>query len=133
MAAAISKLGSRRQLMLFAALAVVLLLALVRWGPGKSAVAPLVSTAAARPKSSGDPTGDEAPAFAGHGRRAAAVKEVNPDDVQALDPKDFETAKPHAIGATESSRDLFGLAEPTKRPVPTPTPAPPAPGDVRFM
>ena len=128
------KLGSRRQAMLFAALAVVLLLAVVRWGPGKSAAAPPVTTAAARPKPGGDPSGDESPAsFAGRARRPAAAKEVNPDDVPPLDLKDFETGKPKGGAATESSRDLFGLADPTKRPVPTATPAPPPPGDVRFV
>jgi hypothetical protein len=127
------KLGSRRQAILFAALAVVLLLAVVRWGPGKSAVAPPVATAAARPKPGGDASGDDAPSFSGAGRgRRAAAKEVNPDDVPALDPKDFDTGKPKG-GASDSSRDLFGLADPTKRPVPTATPAPPPPGDVRFV
>lgn len=124
--------GSRRQAILFAVLAVVLLLAVVRWGPGKGDAATSVAAAAARPKAGGDPAGDDSPSFA-RGRRPAAVKEMNPDDVPALDPKDFETAKPRGSGATESVRDLFGLADPTKRPVPTPTPAPPAPGDVRFM
>ena len=127
------KLGSRRQAILLAALAVVLLLAVVRWGPGKSAAAPPIVTAdAARPKPGGDPSGDDAPAFAGRARRPAAAKEVNPEDVPALDPKDFEAGKPKS-GAPDSSRDLFGLADPTKRPVPTATPAPPPPGDVRFV
>jgi len=128
------KLGSRRQAILLAALAVVLLLAVVRWGPGKSAAAPpIVTAAAARPKAGGDPSGDDSSPFAGRGRRpAAAAKEVNPDDVPALDPKDFEAGKPKG-GSADSSRDLFGLAEPTKRPVPTATPAPPPPGDVRFI
>jgi hypothetical protein len=127
------KLGSRRQAILLAVLAVVLVLAVVRWGPGGGPPAPPISTAAARPKPAGDATADETPGFASRGRRPAAVKEVNPDDVPALDPKDFETGKPRSGAATESSRDLFGLADPTKRPVPTPTPAPPAPGDVRFV
>ncbi len=132
MASAIGqKLGSRRQAILLAALAVVLVLAVVRWGPGTGSAAVPVSTAAARPKPGGDSSGDEAPSFAGRGKRAA-VKEVNPDDVPALDPKDFEAHKPRGA-APESGRDLFGLADPTKRPVPTPTPAPPAPGDVRFV
>ena len=100
--------------------------------PEAARAAPPVSTAAARPKPGGDASGDEAPSFAGRGKRAA-VKEVNPDDVPALDPKDFEAGKPRAAATPESSRDLFGLADPTKKPVPTPTPAPPAPGDVRFM
>ncbi len=126
------KLGSRRQAILFAALAVVLLLAVVRWGPGKGAAAPPIATAAARPKAGGDPAGDESPSFAGRARRPAAAKDVNPDDVPALDPKDFEAGRPKG-GVPDSSRDLFGLADPTKRPVPTPTPAPPVAGDVRFI
>ena len=48
-----------------------------------------------------------------------------------LDKKDFAPAP--ARGGADPGRDLFDLAEPTRRPVPTPTPAPPAPGDVRFV
>ncbi len=132
MAVAIGKkLGTRRQAMLFAALAVVLLSAVVRWGPGKVDATPAVAGASARPKPGGDPTGDEAPAFAARGKKAA-VKQVDPDDVPPLVAKDFEAGKAH-VSAADTGRDLFGLADPTKRPQPTPTPAPPAPGDVRFV
>jgi hypothetical protein len=123
-------LGSRRQAILFAVLAVVLLSAVVRWGPGGGAAAPPVASSSARPKPGGDPTGEEPPASA-RGRRTVA-KEVNPDDVPLLEARDFETGKPRA-SAPDTGRDLFGLSEPTKRPQPAPTPAPPAPGDVRFV
>ena len=131
MAAAFAKsIGSRRQAILFAGLAVVLLLAVVRWGPGKSDAASQVATASARPKPGGDPTGDDS-AFAGRGRKAP-VKEVGADDVPVLHQEDFEQVKGRS-GSTDSARDLFGLADPTKRPQPTATPAPPPPGDVRFV
>jgi len=126
-------IGSRRQAILFAVLAVVLVLAVVRWGPGAGAAAPPAAGASARPKPGGDPSGEEAaPAFARGRRAVAAVKEVNPDDVPLLESKDFETGKPRS-SASDTGRDLFGLSEPTKRPQPTPTPAPPSPGDVRFV
>jgi hypothetical protein len=121
-------IGSRRQAILFAVLAVVLVLAVVRWGPGKGAAAP-VSSASARPKPGGDPSEEAAPAARG---RRSVVKEVNPDDVPLLEAKDFETGKPRG-SAPDTGRDLFGLSEPTKRPQPAPTPAPLAPGDVRFV
>jgi hypothetical protein len=124
-----AKLGSRRQAILFAALAVVLVLAVVRWGPGKSAATSPAASASARPKPGGDPTGDEPAAARG---RRAVVKEINADDVPKLEAKDFEAGKPRG-SAADTGRDLFGLSEPTRRPQPTPTPAPPAPGDVRFV
>ncbi len=124
-------LGSRRQAILFAVLAVVLLSAVVRWGPGGGTAAPPVASASARPKPGGDPAGEEAAPASARGRRTVA-KEVNPDDVPLLEARDFETGKPRA-SAPDTGRDLFGLNEPTKRPQPTPTPAPPQPGDVRFV
>jgi len=129
-----SKLGSRRQAILLGALAVVLLLAVVRWRPGGAA--PAASPTAARPaakgagaaKIGGDAAGDEG--GAAFRSRRAAVKEVNPDDVPALQVSDF--APPSGPGA-DGGRDLFELRDPTRPPLPTATPAPPAPGDVRFV
>jgi hypothetical protein len=129
-----SKLGSRRQAILLGALAVVLLLAVVRWRPGGDA--PAASAAAARPaakgagaaKIGGDAAGDEG--GAAFRSRRSAVKEVNPDDVPVLQVSDF--APPSGPGA-DGGRDLFELRDPTKPPLPTATPAPPAPGDVRFI
>lgn len=129
-----AKLGSRRQAILLGALAVVLLLAVVRWRPGGDAPAtPVSPKSAARPagsaRSGGDLAGDEGGAPA-RGRRAP-VKQLNPDDVPALQVSDF--APPSSGAGTDPGRDLFELRDPTKPPPPTPTPAPPAPGDVRFV
>ena len=134
MAGLTSKLGSRRQAILLGALAVVLLLAVVRWRPGGDTPAakataprpPVKAAGAARP--GGDAAGDEG--GAAFRSRRSAVKEVNPDDVPPLQVSDF--APPSGPGA-DGGRDLFELRDPTKPPLPTATPAPPAPGDVRFV
>jgi hypothetical protein len=129
-----AKLGSRRQAILLGSLAVVLLLAVVRWRPGGDAPAP--AQVAARPAAAGPSApkaggevGEEASPARG---RRPATKEVNPEDVPVLDPKDFAPAT-GAKGSGDPGRDLFELREPTRPPLPTPTPAPPAPGDVRFV
>ncbi|HTR05038.1 MAG TPA: hypothetical protein VMN82_17775 [Thermoanaerobaculia bacterium] len=136
MASLASRLGSRRQAILLGSLAVVLLLALVRWRPGSDAPPPAspsrgAGPAAAAPRAGGEggEDGGGAPAPA-RGRRAP-VKEINPDDVPVLDVADF--APPASKANADPGRDLFGLSEPTRKPMPTATPAPPAPGDVRFV
>ncbi len=128
------KLGSRRQAILLGVLGVVLLLALVRWRPGGDAPAPAAASAPARPaaaasRAGGEPAEDGAPA---RGRRSGPVKEINADDVPFLQAEDFAPASGKG-GSGDPGRDLFGLQEPTRKPVPTATPAPPAPGDVRFI
>ncbi len=124
-------LGSRRQAILLSSLAVVLVLAVVRWRPGTGAVsAPAAGPARARAGGpEGTPGVEDAPAPS-RGRRPA-VKEVSPDEVPLLSVKDFGAAPAH--GAADSPRDLFDLREPTRRPLPTPTPAPPGPGDPRYI
>jgi hypothetical protein len=127
-------LGSRRQAMLLAGLAVVLLLAVVRWRPGGGG-SPAPTTAAARPSparpAAGAAVGEDAPAPAFARGRKAPVKEVSADDVPVLADEDFA---PHsAKGSADPGRDLFDLRDPTRKPLPTATPAPPAPGDVRFV
>ena len=134
-----AKLGSRRQAILLAVLAVVLLLAVVRWRPGGDASAKGTTSTSVRPatgraaagtaRPSGELSGDEGGAPA-RGRRAP-VKEVNPDDVPVLEASDFAPAPGKA--SADPGRDLFELREPTHKPLPTATPAPPAPGDVRFI
>ena len=134
MASIAAKLGSRRQAILLGSLAVVLLLAVVRWRPGGDTLAPAAASAArpsaargaARPGADA-PTDEAAATFRS---RRPSVKEVNPDDVPPLQVSDF--APPSGPGA-DGGRDLFELRDPTKPPLPTPTPAPPAPGDVRFV
>jgi hypothetical protein len=130
-----SKLGSRRQAILLGSLAVVLLLAVVRWRPGGDAP-PAAPASAARSSArgastarvAGEPGSDDGAAT--FRSRRPAVKEVNPDDVPPLQVSDF--APPSGPGA-DGGRDLFELRDPTRPPLPTATPAPPAPGDVRFV
>lgn len=125
-------IGSRRQAILLAALAFLLLMAVVRWRPGGGdAPAPGSGAALARPgRSDAGGVADEAAPAATRGRRLAA-KEVSPDEVPILSVKDFAPAPVH--GPADPGRDLFDLREPTLRPPPTPTPAPPGPGDPRFI
>lgn len=126
-------LGSKRQALTLAALAVVLLLAVVRWrsGGGAGAAAPPGAVA----KRSG-PTGpaafDEAPAPVRGSRRASSSsKAVSPDEVPVIDTKDFDP--PPSRGGSDTGRDLFDLREPTRPPLPTPTPRPPMPGDPSYV
>ncbi len=118
--------GSKKQGILLAILAAVLLLAVVRWRPGGAAPP---ASRVARPGA--DPIAEEAPATAARGGRRGAGKEVSPDEVPIISAKDLGPAP--ARGGADTGRDLFDLREPTRRPPPTPTPAPPAPGDVRFV
>src|SRR5215470_5037215 len=110
-----AQLGSRRQAILLGALAVVLLLAVVRWRPGGGAAAPppsssttRASSASSRP-SGGDVSGEEAPS-APRPRRSS-VKEVNPDDVPVISVKDLA---PPSSSVDDPRRDLFELRDPTR-------------------
>jgi len=116
------RIGSRREAILLGSLAVLLVLAVVRWtssGP-KAPSGETRGSAAARSTGS-RPAG---------GRQAA----VSADAVPLLSPEDLRPRSGPAPG--ETSRDLFDTREPTRRPPPTPTPAPPpppAPGEPRFV
>ncbi len=119
-------LGSRKQAILLAVLAVVLVLAVVRWRPGTAPAPPRPGPA--RPAPDGVVAEDSAPT---RGARRSASKEVSPDEVPLLSVEDLG-ARP-ARGFADTGRDLFGLSDPTRPPQPTPTPAPPVPGDIRFV
>jgi len=129
--------GTKRQALLFGALGIVLLLALVRWRPGHdSAPAPAGAAATARP-STAPPAAATDPEAAGdsksfvRGSRRPSAKEVSPDEVPELSVKDLGPASKRV---PETERDLFGLPrEPTKPPPPTPTPRPPMAGDAAFI
>lgn len=133
-------LGSKRQAILFGSLAVILLLALVRWRPGGSApsAAPGPPSAAgdAAPPARGASLEDEpgapprASASTSASRRGPA-RAVSADDVPPLSKKDFDP--PSGRGPADSQRDLFSLEEPTRVPPPTPTPRPPMPGEGMFV
>ncbi len=132
MRARLAALGSKKQAVLLAVLAVLLVLAVVRWRPGgapaSSPSAPSDATIAARQGKSAS-AADDSPASPVRGSRA---REVRPDDVPIIDPNDFKVPAPH--DGTDTVRDLFGVpSEPTKKPPPTPYPPPPPPGDARFI
>jgi hypothetical protein len=117
--AGLSAIGSRRQAILLAVLAVVLVFAIVRWRPGSHSPAP--APPGVRPPRS-------APASP---ERKAGGREISPDEVPVLSVADFQPHAPTTPNA--AGRDLFDLREPTHPPPPTPTPAPPGPGDPRFI
>ena len=121
-------LGSKRQAALLGALAVLLLLFVVRWRPGGGQEAPSASLAGPRAGAAA-PDAADAPAPV-RDRRGAKV--TSPDEVPVLKKEDFS---PGAIrGSADSGRDLFGFAkDPTHIPPPTPTPRPPAPGEANFV
>ena len=131
-------LGSKRQAMLLGALALVLVLAVVRWRPGGAAApVPVASGGApAPPAGSTKASADDEPASpaspAARARRpSGSTKEVSADEVPVLDRKDFDPPR-GSVGA-ETGRDLFELRPPTPIPPPTPTPRPPAPGEGAFV
>jgi hypothetical protein len=120
-------IGSSRQAILFGVLAVVLVLAVVRWRPGvSSSAAPPPAPRRDRPETA--EAADEPVSTRG---KKPLVKEVSPDEVPILSAQDFSMRAAH--GAPDTGRNLFDLREPTRRPPPTPFPPPPPPGDVRFM
>ncbi|HEY2796305.1 MAG TPA: hypothetical protein VGK26_00320 [Thermoanaerobaculia bacterium] len=137
----IGSLGSKKQAILLGVLAVVLVLAVVRWRPGGGAPAPSPSAtsatklAAPQPRAGGKSASaaDEAPPPPSRAasRSGSRTKEVQADDVPILDPDDFEVKAPRDVA--DAGRDLFDLREPTRKPPPTPFPPPPPPGDTRFI
>jgi hypothetical protein len=133
----ISSLGSKKQAILLGVLAVVLVLAVVRWRPGGGAPAPKPSASAvsvATPQARGGQSAtaaDESSPAPSRAARGARTKEIDADGVPILDPDDFKVKAPR--DGAEADRDLFDLREPTRKPPPTPYPPPPPPGDARFI
>jgi hypothetical protein len=121
--------GTRRQLYVLAALAVVLILAVVKWGGKSSADAP------AQPAPATGPSVDsEEKRPAGRARsRASLEKKAVAEDVPIVT-KDM--LNPVRGRPGEQGRNIFDFRAPTVPPLPTPTPAPPpppAPGSVQFV
>lgn len=113
----LSGVGTRRQALTLAALAVLLGLFVVRWatvGAGASAASPGAGSSV-RPAAA-DP--DEAGAAARP--RGAKAREVSPDEVPALSSKDLSPRKPEP--ADGAGRDLFDFRAPTPTPPPPPPP-----------
>ncbi|MBC8647218.1 MAG: hypothetical protein H7X85_08655, partial [Thermoanaerobaculia bacterium] len=95
------KIGTGRQAILFAALGLVLVFAVVRWrGKDRPAERPPGTTSTL----SGD--GDE-PRRGGRSR----TRETSPDEVPLISPDDLDPRRPGS--AAVSGRDLFDFREPT--------------------
>jgi hypothetical protein len=122
-------LGTRRQAIMLAALAAVLVLAVVRWRPGGSAPVS-ASAVAGQPRAVG-PTSIDEEAGPARGSRRPSSKEVSPDEVPVISRKDFDALP--SRGSAGSGRDLFDLREPTRVPPPTATPRPPVPGEPNYI
>lgn len=113
-------LGSRRQLVVLAVLAAVLVLAVVRWrgGPARPGSAP------ARPGTApSTDAGDERQSARPRGSREE--KKVSPDDVPIVVAEDFKP--PHGGRGEAAGRNIFDFRPPTPTPVPTPRPEPTLP------
>ena len=112
--------GNRRQAILLAVLAVILVAALVKWQGSPPSGAGSASSAA-RPAPSAD-LGEER--AAGRTRAPKADKNVSPDEVPMVMPEDFKPPR----GARESAgRNIFDFRPPTPTPIPTPRPVPTLP------
>ena len=135
MRARLAALGSKKQAILLAVLAVLLVLAVVRWRPGGGAPAPSPSATVASRQGRSASAADDSPAATAPAlpsRGGSRGREVKPDDVPMIDPDDFKVRTPR--DGSDTVRDLFGVpSEPTKKPPPTPYPPPPPPGDARFI
>jgi hypothetical protein len=107
--------GTRKQAILFGALAVLLLFAVVKWsGRDKTPSTPVVVPAVADRREASPARG---------GRPRARV--VDPAEIPLLTERDLDPRL--RGGGSDTGRDLFDFREPTPTPPPVPTPAPPPP------
>jgi hypothetical protein len=123
--------ATRRQLYVLAALTVVLILAVVKWGGQGSGGAP--GPAPSRVASAAGPE-DERAAAARPRPRSGREKVVAPEDVPFVSVEDLKPPRERRAG--DDGRNIFDLRVPTLPPPPTPTPAPPpppAPGSTAFV
>ena len=115
--------AARRQLVVLAALAGVLILALVR--SGRNVPAPVAPSGSTRVGAA------DTEESASRGRGRGEAKKANADDVPVITRQDLDSVG-SATGT--SARNIFDFPSPTPPPTPTPAP-PPAPvcGDPRFL
>ena len=113
-------LGSRRQGIVLAFLALLLVLAVVKWRGGPSRP----NAPAVRPGSapSADAADERRPARRGSSREE---KKVSPDEVPIVVAEDFKP--PHGGREQAAGRNIFDFRPPTPTPVPTPRPEPTLP------
>jgi hypothetical protein len=111
-------IGTRRQAILFGALALILLFAVVKWS-ARERSAPVEASIPA-------PAAERrAPPQSFARNRKPGARPVVPEEIPPLTSRDLE-AHPRA-GAVDTGRDLFDFREPTPTPPPVPTPAPTIP------
>ncbi|HEX9303043.1 MAG TPA: hypothetical protein VGA31_01190 [Thermoanaerobaculia bacterium] len=109
-------IGTRRQAILFGALAFVLLFAIVKWS-ARERSAPVEASIPS-------PTAERRLPPLARNRKPRA-RSVVPEEIPALTARDLE---PHLRGgAVDTGRDLFDFREPTPTPPPVPTPVPTIP------
>ena len=109
-------LGTRKQAILFGALAVVLLFAVVKWSSrDKTPATPVPAPVAVAERRAAPPA---------RGGRARA-RTPAPDEIPLLTERDLDPRLPG--GGGDGGRDLFDFREPTPTPPPVPTPAPTIP------
>jgi len=116
----LSALGTRRQALTLAALAVVLGLFVVRWATVGTSVP--ASAASGGPASRGSEAAEPEDGAAAPRPRSAKTREVSPDQVPILSSADLSPQKPEA--GDGSGRDLFDFRAPTPTPPPPPPPTP---------
>ena len=124
--------ATRRQLYLLISLAVLLILAVVKWG-GKSSSDVPAGGPAATPAPAGAAGFESEPSTGRVRPRASREKKTAPEDVPIVTK---EMLNPVRGRASEEGRNIFDFRVPTIPPPPTPTPAPPpppAPGSPLFV
>ncbi|HKF44859.1 MAG TPA: hypothetical protein VKG01_17300 [Thermoanaerobaculia bacterium] len=127
--------STRSQLYLLGALAVVLVLAVVKWGNRGGGDATARSGPASASSATGSPAAsaeDDRP-VARPRARASREKKTAPEDVPFLSKDMLNPPRPRA---GETGRNIFDPRQPSPTPPPTPTPPPPpppAPGSALFI
>jgi hypothetical protein len=123
--------ATRRQMYLLAALAVLLILAVVKWGGSRGSDAPARPAVSVSPGAGGADGDQPSPRVR---PRASAEKKIAPEEVPIVTKDMLNPVK--ARPGTESVRNIFDRRAPTIPPPPTPTPPPPpppAPGEPSFI
>jgi hypothetical protein len=123
--------GTRRQLYLLGALAVLLILAVVKWGGSAPSDAPTGPAASVSHTAGGADVDRPSPRIR---PRASAEKKGGPEEVPIVTKDMLNPLKVRT--ATESARNIFDQRVPTLTPPPTPTaapPPPPAPGSPLYI
>ncbi len=110
-------LGTRWQVVLLAALGLILILAVVRWKGTASSTGPQRAAAGSL-----EVPGEDQPSSRPRGRQE---KTVSPEDVPIVTAQDLDP--PRSRHEPSSDRNLFDFRPPTPVPRPTPTPTPPLP------